>query len=94
MEKNVTKTDSETLTAMLSEIQALNRRDRLRTIGGFFRGLLAMIPTAIFLYGLWYFSVNQDSVVKYIMDRAAVSASEFTTKANQQLMQEFQKVRK
>ncbi len=94
MEKNVTKTDSETLSAMLSEIQALNRRDRLRTIGGFFRGMLAIVPTAIFIYGLWYFSANQDSVMKYIMDHAATSASEFATKANQQLMNEFQKSRK
>jgi hypothetical protein len=88
-----TTTIEEKLDEILVHLRRLDARDRLRTWGGFFRGLLALIPLAIFLWSVWYFINHGEELMKQIADTAASSAAEYTKNQGQgmldQLMKEY-----
>jgi len=58
------KSTEELLELMLIHMQNMDRRDKLRTIGGFFKGLLAIIPIAILLLSTWYFYTHKDTLMQ------------------------------
>ena len=66
------------LDQILTHLQNLDRRDRLRTWGGFFRGIIGLIPAIAFLWGIWYFYQHGDEVLAKIAKEAATQAAEVT----------------
>ncbi|MFA5800413.1 MAG: hypothetical protein WC840_05665 [Candidatus Peribacteraceae bacterium] len=84
-----------TVEAKLDEIvlhlRRLDRRDRMRTIGGFIRGFLALIPLLLLLWSVWYFIQHGDEIMKKIADQAASSAAEFTQQKGQGLLDQLKK---
>ncbi len=60
-------------------IEQMNRRDRLRTVGGFFKNMIALIPIILFLYGAWYLSQKWDEIVTDIAAASAKQAASLTT---------------
>lgn len=71
-------TTDDKLDAILSYLDRMNRRDRLRTWGGFVRALISLIPMAVFLYGTWYSVTHMDEIIQTITSAAAKQAASFT----------------
>jgi len=85
------KTNDEKLDAIVQHLEQMNKRDRLRTIGGFIRGLLGLIPLVVLLWSLWYFAQNGEALMKMIANQAASSAAQYTQGQSQGLLDELTK---
>ncbi|HVW66831.1 MAG TPA: hypothetical protein VHA78_03815 [Candidatus Peribacteraceae bacterium] len=71
-------TADEKLDQIVEYLRQMNNRDRLRTIGGTFRGLLALIPLLIFLWSVWYFYLHGTEIIKMITDESVKSAATYS----------------
>ena len=68
-------TTEEKLDVIIGYLHKLNHRDRLRMMGGFFRGLLGLIPTIAFLLSIWYVYAYGDQLLEKVAEAAARQAS-------------------
>jgi hypothetical protein len=84
-----TNTD-ERLDAILDHLARMDRRDRLRTIGGFFRGLLGLIPIIILLGSVWYAYQYGDELLAKITKQAAEQAAAATQQGAGNLMEKLE----
>ncbi len=88
-------TQNTSVDAKLDEIitclQRMDKRDRLRTIGGFIRGLLGLIPLIVLLWSLWYFASHGEELMKMIANQAASSAAQYTQGQSQGLVEQLMK---
>jgi ATP-dependent Zn protease len=77
----------ETLESKLDKIvlhlERLDKRDRWRTIGGFFKFLVSLIPVLFLLGSAWYFLQHSGDIMKMIADQAASAASKYTQNQSQ-----------
>ncbi|MDD4318860.1 MAG: hypothetical protein PHW10_00845 [Candidatus Peribacteraceae bacterium] len=87
-----TSANDERLDAILHHLQRLDRRDRLRTWGGFVRGLLGLIPLAVVLYSMWYLSQNWDKVLTSVAQETAKQTAIFATDPTGDTLKELQKL--
>ncbi|MDP7069531.1 MAG: hypothetical protein QF815_03305 [Candidatus Peribacteraceae bacterium] len=78
------------LDTIIEHLARMDKRDRLRMWGGFFKGLIALIPAIAFIYGMYYFYQHGDEVMAKIAKVAAEQAMEATTKGTNGLMQQLQ----
>ncbi len=62
-------------------LERMDKRDRLRTWGGFIRGLLGLIPLAIMLASVWYLINHGDEFLQKITEQAARQAMQVTGEA-------------
>lgn len=63
---------------ILHYLNQMNRRDRWRTVGGFFRSLISMIPLLLFLGSLWYLYAYGDVLLERLTYEAAKQAAALT----------------
>ncbi len=84
MPKNDDKLDT-----IIWHLERMDRRDRLRTWGSFFKGLLSLIPVAAFVWGLWYFSQHGDEIMAKIAKQAAEQAAEVTKQGTNSLLDQI-----
>ncbi len=78
-EKDPPKTTDERLDLIIEYLNKMNKRDRLRTIGGFFRGIIGLIPIIFFLLSMWYVYEYGDQLLEKIAETAARQAAAVTT---------------
>jgi hypothetical protein len=71
------KSTEELLELILVHMQNMDRRDHWRTIGGFFRGLLSIVPVLIFFASTWYIYAYRDT----LMENMTKQVMESMTKA-------------
>lgn len=71
-------------------LEHLDKRDRLRTWGGFFKGLLSIVPVLFFIYGVWYFAEHGDEMLEKIAKAAAEQAAAATSQGASGFMQQLQ----
>jgi len=64
-------TQEDKLDAILVHLQNLDRRDRLRTWGGFFRGIISILPVLVFLYAAWYTTQHFNEILQTIASETA-----------------------
>lgn len=87
-----TKPTPDTVEGKLDEIlvylDRLDRRDRLRTWGGFIRGIIALIPIIILIWTTWYFFAHADEMMAKITRYAAEQAAGMA-QPNDEIMQQF-----
>ena len=88
--ENPPKNTEEKLDAILSHLAALDRRDRLRTIGGFIKGMIAIIPVAILVIGVWYTYKYGDQLLEKIAQQAAKQAAIVTEQQGSAVIQKFE----
>lgn len=69
------KTTDDKLDVIIEYLRKMNRRDRLRMIGGFFRGLLSIIPIVFFLISMWYVYAYGDALLEKVAAVAAKQAA-------------------
>lgn len=63
------------LDQIIAILDKMNRRDRLRTIGGAIRSIIAIIPIVLLLWSAWYFSQHGTELLKQLSDQAVKSAA-------------------
>ena len=81
----------EKLNAILEHLHNLDRRDRLRMWGGFFRSLLSIIPFLIFLYSGWYLYQHGAEIISQVTQEAAKQAAIATKSTSQDAVKQVQK---
>ena len=79
------------LDQILFHLERMDRRDKLRMIGGFFRGLLGIIPLVLLLLSGWYFVNHGAEFMKMIADQAASSAAHYTKNQSNGMFDQFMK---
>jgi hypothetical protein len=77
---------TETLHRILESLERMDRRDRLRTWGGFVRTLLSIIPMVIFLLSTWYLYQNMDEILTKVTKQAAQSAAEYSKNSSKEFL--------
>ncbi|HAI98345.1 TPA: hypothetical protein DCL30_02240 [Candidatus Peribacteria bacterium] len=82
-------TTEDKLDEILLHLRHLDSRDRLRTIGGFFRGLLSLIPIIVLLASIWYVYEYGDQLLEKIAEQAAIQAEAVTKKGSDSLLNQF-----
>lgn len=76
------------LDRIIAILDRMNRRDRLRTIGGFIRGIIGLIPLAIVIFFTWYTIKYGDQLLEKITSMAAQQAGKV---AQQNAVSDFMK---
>jgi hypothetical protein len=66
MTRLTNKSTEELLELLLVHMQNMDRRDYWRTIGGFFKGVLTLIPMILFLVSTWYIYAYRDTILQQI----------------------------
>lgn len=75
------KTHEEILLEKIDEISLhlknLDRRDRMRTWGGFVRGIISLIPIVLLVLGAWYAYSNIDELITRITSETTRQMMQF-----------------
>lgn len=66
---------SEKLDTIISHLERMDRRDRLRTIGGFVRSLITLVPAILFILSALYLYRNFDDVLERVTAESAKQAA-------------------
>ena len=72
-------TTDEKLDLIVGYLHRMDKRDRLRMVGGFFRGLIGILPVIILLVSVYYFYINGDQLIEKISSSAAEQAARVTS---------------
>ena len=72
------KSTDEKLDLMVTYLHRMDRRDRLRTIGGCVSSLIRFIPIAVLLFAMWYMYNYGEQLITDFSKRAAQAAAEAT----------------
>ncbi len=80
----------EQLETIVTYLHHLDRRDRLRTWGSFFRSLLTLIPIALLLWSVWYFVEHGDEFIEQITREAVEQSAAYTQDAGSGLLEQLQ----
>lgn len=68
----------EKLDLIVHYLHRMDRRDRLRTVGGFARGMLGLIPLALLIWSFWYFTQHGDEFMENITREAVRQSAEYS----------------
>lgn len=68
----------EKLELIVHYLHRMDRRDRLRTVGGFARGILGLIPLALLIWSFWYFTQHGDEFMENITREAVRQSAEYS----------------
>ncbi|MDO8468421.1 MAG: hypothetical protein Q7S29_01550 [Candidatus Peribacter sp.] len=82
------QTTEDKLDRIVAILDRMNRRDRLRTIGGFIRGVFSIIPIIIVVFFTWYTIKYGDQLLEKITSMAAQQAGKV---AQQNAVSDFMK---
>jgi len=61
------------LDIIVTYLHRMDRRDHWRTIGGFFRGVLTLVPIFIFVASAWYFYAHGTEFMQQLTDMSVKS---------------------
>lgn len=73
--KQEPETTDDRLDLIIEYMHRMDRRDKLRTFGGFVGGLLRLIPLIAFVWFSWHFYNNSDEILSRITEQAAQQAA-------------------
>ncbi len=83
-------TMEEKVDKIVHHLERMDKRDRLRTIGGFIKGVLGFIPLLVMLGSLWYVYNHGAELMKEIASEAAKQAASYTQQGSSDIMKQFQ----
>lgn len=84
-------TPDDKLSIIISYLDHMNRRDKLRTAGGFVRSLISIIPIIILVWSAWYFYGHSDELITKITEQAAKQAASMSG-VNEEQMKKIQEL--
>jgi hypothetical protein len=85
------KTTEEKLDIIIGHLESMDKRDKLRTWGGFVRGIIGLIPTIILIWSVWYFYAHGTELIKQMTAEAAKQAAGYSQTQSDSFMQQIQK---
>jgi hypothetical protein len=74
---------------ILMHLRRIDARDKLRTWGGFVRGIISLVPLILLLWSSWYFYKHGAELMKMIANQAASSAAEYTKNQSSGMLDQF-----
>lgn len=77
---------------IIEHLHRMDKRDRLRTWGGFFKGILGLIPIVVMLISIWYVFEHGDELLQKITQQAAKEAAAMTGNSAGELMKQIELV--
>ena len=80
------------LDQIVEYLHRMDRRDRLRTLGGFLRGVIGLIPIVITLAGAWYLYKHGDELLLKITKQAAEQAAVMTKQGGNGFMKQIEQM--
>jgi hypothetical protein len=84
------------LDRIIDILELMNKRDKLRTWGGFVRSLLHLIPLILVLWSAWFAYAHWEELLKQISRSAAESSAAVMQSQgndfNKQLQEQMQKL--
>lgn len=84
-------TTEKMLQEIIEHLRRMDARDKLRTWGGFVRGIIAIVPLILLLWSAWYFVQHGEELMKTVANTAASSAAEYTKNQGSGLYDELMK---
>ncbi|PIR53702.1 hypothetical protein COU75_04660 [Candidatus Peregrinibacteria bacterium CG10_big_fil_rev_8_21_14_0_10_42_8] len=78
--------EKDKLDTIVWHLERMDKRDKLRTWGSFFKGLMSIIPVIAFIWGAWYFSQHGDEIMAKIAKQAAEQAAEVTKQGTNSIL--------
>ena len=81
------------LEQILSHLERMDKRDRMRTWGGFFRSLIAMIPVFLLLWSVWFFYKEGDKFLDKIITKTTEQAAK-AAQPSPEMMKQLQNMMK
>jgi hypothetical protein len=85
-------TTEELLAEMLEHMRRMDRRDRLRTMGGTFKGILSLIPMVLFLWSAWYFYAHGEELMQKFTEQATNQAMKASEAQSQKAMDQLKEM--
>jgi len=85
-------TTDDKLDIIIGFLRRMDKRDRLRMWGGFFKGMLALIPLIIMLASIWYVFAHGDELLQKITQQAAREAATITGESTEGIMKQIELV--
>ncbi|MCK5018569.1 MAG: hypothetical protein KAS32_16025, partial [Candidatus Peribacteraceae bacterium] len=79
----------EKMDIIIDYLHRIDRRDRIRTIGAFFRGMFGLIPILIMIWSVWYFVEHGDDMLQKITGMAAQQAASITQQGGTEFLEKF-----
>lgn len=77
---------------LIGILEHMNRRDKLRTVGGFVRGLIGIIPVLFVVYSFWYFYNNFDALLDTMTKKAAEQAIKLNGSASEDIVNRYKEI--
>ena len=84
------RSNADRLEEILQQLKRMDRRDKLRTWGGFFKGVLSLIPIAILLLSTWYLYKYGDVFIEKISSIAAKQAAGYSQSQSADAVKQLQ----
>tara|TARA_Y100000310_G_scaffold343528_1_gene451652 strand:- start:2867 stop:3178 length:312 start_codon:yes stop_codon:yes gene_type:complete len=87
-----TLTTEDKLDIIVEFLRRMDKRDRLRTWGGFFKGMISLIPIIVMLGSIWYVYEHGEELLQKITQQAAKEAAAMTSDSAGDIMKQIELV--
>ena len=81
-------TNDQKLDLIVGYLQKMDKRDRLRMVGGTIRGFISIIPIAFIVWSGWYFYAHGTEIIKQITEQTTKSMMGQQNAAGQSLLEQ------
>lgn len=82
-------TTEEKLDLIVHYLHQMNSRDRLRTVGGFFKTLIGFIPILIVVWSTWYFYKHGAELMQQLTKEAVKQSAEYSQESLMQQLEQY-----
>lgn len=82
---------NEKLDQVIYYLHRMDKRDKMRTIGGFIRTLISFIPLILLLWSVWYIIQHGDELMETIIKQTATATADAAKGSSQGMLEQFMK---
>ncbi len=79
------------LDQIILHLEKMDKRDKWRTVGGFFKFCITIIPLILLLGSGWYFAQNWQEIMKKMATISASVAAEYSKNQSSGMLEQFMK---
>jgi hypothetical protein len=93
---SITREEIDTMKSHLEliayHIERMDRRDKIRTIEGFIRSLILIIPTILFIWSTWYFIQHSDEIMAKMTEQITKQTMNYSQQGGEDMMKQLQQM--
>jgi len=90
MTKPMPKSTNDKLDEIIEHLRLMDKRDRLRTIGGFIKGIIGLIPIIVLIGSIWWAYKYGDQLLEKIAQQAAKQAAIVTEQQGSEAIKQLE----